>query len=64
MRLKLGQVVIVNKNMGELKKGTILKVSKRTRDLAVLENVKTKERYITYGICSYVNLIEEDILHV
>ena len=64
MRLKLGQYVIVNRNMRELKKGTILKVSKLNRDLAVLENVKTKERYITYKDCTYVELLEKEVLYV
>lgn len=40
MRLKLGQFVVVTRNMRELKKGTILKVTKLNKDLAIIEDIK------------------------
>lgn len=64
MRLEAGQVVIVNRNMGELKKGTILKVSKLDRDLAIIEDIKTKDRYMTYKDCTYVELLEKRVFYV
>lgn len=40
MRLELGQFVVVTRNMRELKKGTILKVTKLNKDLAIIEDIK------------------------
>lgn len=64
MRLKLGQYVIVNRNIRELKKGTILKVTVLDRDLAIIEDTKTKDRYITYKNCTYVDLLEKEVFYV
>lgn len=64
MRLELGQFVVVTRNMRELKKGTILKVTKLNKDLAIIEDIKTKYRYITYKYCTYVELLKKEVFYV
>lgn len=64
MRLEVGQLVKLNRNMGQCKKGEIFKVIRISVALAVIESIVTNDEYFVYRNFSEVDLIEKEIFHV
>lgn len=64
MRLETGQLVKLNRNMGQCKKGEVFKVIRISGLLAVLKSIVTNDEYFVYRNFSGVDLIEKEIFHV
>lgn len=64
MRLEVGQLVKLNRNMGEYKKGGIFKVIRISGILAVLKSIVTNDEYFIDKRSSCIDLIEKEIFHV
>ena len=64
MRLEAGQLVKLNRNMGQCKKGGIFKVVRISGVLAVLKSIVTNDEYFVCRDFTGVDLIEKEILHV
>lgn len=64
MRLEVGQIVKINRNMGHCKKGEIFKVIKISGVLAVIKSIVTNDEYYVYRSYDGVDLIEKGIFHV
>lgn len=64
MRLKAGQLVKLNRGMGQCKKGEVFRVVRISGVLAVLKSIVTNDEYFVYRSFSGVDLIERGIFHV
>ena len=64
MRLKAGQLVKLNRGMGQCKKGEVFRVVRIIGVLAVLKSIVTNDEYFVYRSFSGVDLIERGIFHV
>lgn len=64
MRLEAGQLVKLNRNMGQCKKGEIFKVVRINGVLAVLKSIVTNDEYFVYRDFTGIDLIEKEIFHV
>lgn len=64
MRLEAGQLVKLNRNMGQCKNGEIFKVVRIRGVLAVLKSIVTNDEYFVYRDFTGVDLIEKEIFHV
>lgn len=64
MRLEAGQLVRLNRDIGKHKNGEIFNVIEIFKDLAVLENILTKDKHFAYKYSIYVELVGKEIFHV
>ena len=64
MRLKAGQLVKLNRNMGQCKKGEVFRVVRISGVLSILKSIVTNDEYFVYRSFSGVDLIERGIFHV
>lgn len=64
MRLETGQLVKLNRNMGQCKKGEVFKVVRISGVLAVIKSIVTNDEYYVYRSYDGVDLIEKEIFHV
>lgn len=64
MRLEVGQLFKLNRNMGQCKKGEIFKVVRISGVLTVLKSIVTNDEYFVYRDYSGVDLIEKEIFYV
>lgn len=64
MRLEAGQLVRLNRDIGKYKNGEIFNVIEIFEDLAVLENILTKDKHFAYKYSISVELVGKEIFHV
>lgn len=64
MRLEAGQLVILNRNIGQIKNGEMFKVIRVTGALAVIKSIVTNDEYFVYKYFSGLDLVEKVGLHV
>lgn len=64
MRLEAGQLVKLNRNMGQCKKGEIFKVIRISGVLAIIKSIVTNDEYYVYRSYDGVDLIEKEVFYV
>lgn len=64
MRLESGQLVKLNRNMGQCEKGEVFKVVRISGVLAVIKSIVTNDKYYVYRSFDGVDLIEKEVFYV
>lgn len=64
MRLKAGQLVKLNRGMGQCKKGEVFRVVRISGVLAVIKSIATNDEYFVYKYFSGLDLVGKVGLHV
>lgn len=64
MRLEAGQLVKLNRYMGQCKKGEIFKVIRISGVLAIIKSIVTNDEYYVYRSYDGVDLIEKEVFYV
>lgn len=64
MRLETGQLVKLNRNMGQCKKGEVFRVVRIIGVLAIIKSIVTNDEYYVYRSYDGVDLIEKEVFYV